>query len=256
MSELEIRQFPCLSDNYGFLVHDPASGETAAIDTPDADAYLAAAADAGWFITQIWNTHHHFDHAGGNAALKAATGARVIAPEYDRQRIDAADQWVTDGDRLQLGTHTADIVYTPGHTMGHVVYHFAKDRLAFVGDTLFALGCGRLFEGSPSDMWTSLSKLRAWPDNTVIYCAHEYTEANAAFALSVDSGNPDLKAYASDVAERRSRGRPTVPTTIGKEKAANPFLRPDDPALAAAVGMAGADPVEVFAEVRRRKDQF
>lgn len=256
MSQLEISQFPCLSDNYGYLIHDPESGETAAIDTPDADAYLAAAAEKSWTITQIWNTHHHFDHAGGNAALKAATGATIFAPEYDRQRIAPADRWVKDSDQLTLGGHAADVIYTPGHTMGHVVYHFAGDHLAFVGDTLFALGCGRLFEGSPDDMWQSLSRLRAWPDDTVIYCAHEYTQANAAFALSVDPDNPDLAAYAAEVSERRSRGEPTVPTRMEKEKAANPFLRPDDPALAASVGLPGASPVEVFAEVRRRKDAF
>ena len=256
MSKLEIRQFPCLSDNYGYLVHDPESGETAAIDTPDAEAYLAAAADAGWTITQIWNTHHHFDHAGGNAALKAATGAMITAPAYDRHRISPADSWGEDGDTVSLGGHIAEVVYTPGHTMGHVVYHFAADRIAFVGDTLFALGCGRLFEGTPENMWSSLSRLRDWPDDTVIYCAHEYTQANAAFALSVDPGNAALKTYADEVAALRAKGTPTVPTTLAREKAANPFLRADDPALAEQVALAGAEPVSVFAEVRARKDSF
>jgi hydroxyacylglutathione hydrolase len=256
MRNLEIRQFPCLSDNYGFLVHDPESGETAAIDTPDADAYLKAASEAGWSITQIWNTHHHFDHAGGNAALKAATGATVYAPSYDRHRITEVDHWVADGDRMTLGAHVADVIYTPGHTLGHVVYHFAADRIAFVGDTLFALGCGRLFEGSPRDMWQSLSRLRTWPDETMIYCAHEYTQANAAFAQSVDPDNGALADYAREVGEKRAENRPTVPTTMGAEKAANPFLRPDDPALARSVGLDGADPVAVFAEVRARKDSF
>lgn len=256
MSKLEIRQFPCLSDNYGYLVHDPASGETVAIDTPDADAYLAAAAEAGWTITQIWNTHHHFDHAGGNAALKAATGARITSPAYDRHRISPADVFVEDGDTVQLGDLSADVVFTPGHTTGHIVYHFAAENIAFVGDTLFALGCGRLFEGSPADMWASLSRLRQWPDDTVIYCAHEYTQSNAAFALSVDPANGALKAYADEVAALRARGLPTVPTRLSREKAANPFLRADDPALAAAIGMAGQDAVAVFAEVRARKDAF
>ncbi|WP_421787987.1 hydroxyacylglutathione hydrolase [Hyphobacterium sp.] len=256
MRPLEIRQFPCLSDNYGFLVHDPESGETAAIDTPDADAYLAAAEAAGWTITQIWNTHHHFDHAGGNAALKAATGAKITAPAYDRHRIDAVDRWVEEGDEVRLGDHVADVRYTPGHTMGHVVYHFASDGIAFVGDTLFALGCGRLFEGCPADMWQSLSRLRGWPDDTVIYCAHEYTQANAAFALSVDPENRALKRYAEEVDARRAMDQPTIPTTLGIEKAANPFLRADDTGLARSVGLAGADPVAVFAEVRARKDRF
>lgn len=256
MSQLEIRQFPCLSDNYGFLVHDPDSGGTVAIDTPDAAAYQAAAKEAGWTITQIWNTHHHFDHAGGNVALKKATGAQVIAPEYDSHRIDAVDRWVRDGDSVTLGNYQADVIYTPGHTMGHVVYHFASEKIAFVGDTLFALGCGRLFEGTPADMWNSLLKLRAWPDETILYCAHEYTQTNAAFALSVDAGNDALKAYANEVTEKRADGHPTVPTRLGKEKAANPFLRGDAADLAAAMGMGKADPVEVFAEVRARKDRF
>lgn len=256
MSKLEIRQLPCLSDNYGYLVHDPASGETVAIDTPDADAYLAAAAETGWTITQIWNTHHHFDHAGGNAALKAATGARITAPAYDKHRISPADIFVENGDTVQLGDLSADVVFTPGHTTGHIVYHFASGHVAFVGDTLFALGCGRLFEGSPADMWASLSRLRQWPDDTVIYCAHEYTQSNAAFALSIDPANGALKAYADEVAALRAKGLPTVPTRLSREKAANPFLRADDPALAAAIGMAGQDAVAVFAEVRARKDAF
>ncbi|WP_421790486.1 hydroxyacylglutathione hydrolase [Hyphobacterium sp.] len=256
MSKLEIRQFSCLSDNYGFLVRDPASGETAAIDTPDADAYLAAANEAGWTITQIWNTHHHFDHAGGNAALKAATGAVIYAPKYDQHRIEPADHWIGDGDQVRLGDHIADVIYTPGHTMGHIVYHFAGQKIAFVGDTLFALGCGRLFEGTPQNMWDSLSKLRAWPDETVLYCAHEYTQANAAFALSVDPDNPELRSYAIDIDQRRAKGLATVPTTLEREKAANPFLRPDTSELAKSVGLSDAGPVEVFAEVRARKDRF
>jgi len=256
MPKLEIRQFPCLSDNYGYLVHDTSSGETVAIDTPDADAYLDEAAKAGWTITQIWNTHHHFDHAGGNAALKAATGALITAPVYDRYRISPADVFVEDGDCVKLGDFTAGIIFTPGHTMGHIVYDFASEHIAFVGDTLFALGCGRLFEGSPADMWASLSRLRQWPDDTVIFCAHEYTQANAAFALSVDPGNAALKAYADEVSARRAKNLPTVPTVLSREKAANPFLRADDPVLAGQVGLAGQDAVAVFAEIRARKDSF
>jgi len=256
ISKLEIRQFPCLSDNYGYLIHDPESGETVAIDTPDAEAYLAAANKAGWTITQIWNTHHHFDHAGGNAALKAATGAKITAPMYDKHRISPADIFVEDGDTVKLGDVSADVIFTPGHTIGHVVFHFPSEKIAFVGDTLFALGCGRLFEGSPAEMWTSLLRLRAWPDDTVIYCAHEYTQANAAFALSVDPANAALLAYADEVAARRGQGLPTIPTILSKEKAANPFLRADNAALARQVGLAGEDAVVVFAEVRARKDIF
>ena len=256
MSDLLIRQFPCLSDNYGFLVHDPESGETATIDTPDADRVLAEADAAGWRITQIWNTHHHPDHAGGNAAVRAATGARIIAPSYDAHRIPDIDVPVSDGDTVALGRHEARVLFTPGHTLGHVCYHFANDRIAFVGDTLFALGCGRLFEGSPEQMWASLSRLAAWPEETRIYCAHEYTQANAAFALSVDPDNRDLQAYAAAVEAERARGEPTVPTTIGAELAANPFLRPADPAIRKRLGLEAADDTAVFAEIRRRKDSF
>jgi hydroxyacylglutathione hydrolase len=256
MSDLQIRQFPCLSDNYGFLVHDPDTGETATIDTPDADRILAVAEAAGWTITQIWNTHHHFDHAGGNAAIRAATGAKIIAPGYDAHRIPDISLKVGDGDTVNLGTHAARVHYTPGHTLGHVCYHFADDGLAFVGDTLFALGCGRLFEGSPQQMWASLSRLAGWPDETRIYCAHEYTQANAAFAVTVDPDNRDLAAYAAQVEAERARGEPTVPTTIGAEKAANPFLRAADPAIRKHLRLETADNAEVFAEIRRRKDAF
>ena len=256
MSDLIIRQFPCLSDNYGFLVHDPDSGETATVDTPEADVILAEAEKAGWTISQIWNTHHHFDHAGGNAAIKAATGARIIAPVYDSHRIPDIDQPVEDGDVVRLGRHAAQVVYTPGHTLGHVCYHFADQTIAFVGDTLFALGCGRLFEGTPEQMWSSLSRLAAWPEETRIYCAHEYTAANAAFALTIEPDNRDLQAYAAQVEAARARGEATVPTTIGAELAANPFLRASSAGLRARLGLEAASDTEVFAEVRQRKDRF
>lgn len=256
MASLLVRQFPCLQDNYGFLAHDPESGETAAIDTPDAARIKAEADAAGWTITQIWNTHHHWDHAGGNAQLKEMTGARIVAPAYDNARIEGIDVEVSDGDTVSLGTRTARVFYTPGHTLGHVIYWFEDDAVAFVGDTLFALGCGRLFEGSPEQMWSSLSRLAALPEKTAVYCAHEYTQANARFALSVEPGHAALNAYAEEVAALRARGQPTVPTTIGREKAANPFLRAADPDLRAALGMTGASDADVFAEVRRRKDNF
>ncbi|SDM62875.1 hydroxyacylglutathione hydrolase [Maricaulis salignorans] len=256
MSELSIRQFPCLSDNYGFLIHDAASGETATIDTPDPDRILAEAKAAGWTITQIWNTHHHFDHAGGNAAIKAATGARIVAPAYESDRIPGIDQPVSDGDSVWLGKTEAKVIFTPGHTSGHIVYNLPGEQVAFVGDTLFALGCGRLFEGTPQQMWTSLSRLAMLPDDTVIYCAHEYTQANARFALSVDPDNPALQAYAATVEARRARGEATVPTTIAHEKAANPFLRPADRAIRDRLGLADASDTDVFAEIRRRKDIF
>jgi hydroxyacylglutathione hydrolase len=246
--------FPCLKDNYGFLLHDPGTGETATIDTPEASRILAEADAKGWKITQIWNTHWHADHAGGNAEIVAKTGARVYGPQ-EVDRIGAApDTILHEGDTVKLGALTAKVHETPGHTLGHIVYHLPDDHIAFVGDTLFALGCGRLFEGTPDQMWTSLSKLRALPDDTTVYCAHEYTESNAKFALSVDANNAALRAYANDVTQKRARNEPTVPTTIGKEKAANPFLRADDPALQKFVGHSG-DAVATFAEVRERKNR-
>ena len=256
MSTLQIRQFACLSDNYGYLIHDPSTGETATIDTPDAEVILAEAQTAGWTITQIWNTHHHFDHAGGNDAIIAATGAKVIGPRYDMARIPSISHPVTDGDTINLGAHTAEVWFTPGHTTGHIIFVFRDETIAFVGDTLFALGCGRLFEGTPDQMWHSLSRLADLPDETKIYCAHEYTQANAQFALTIDPDNRDLEAYAAHVDAERARGEATVPTTIGAEKAANPFLRAADPGLRAHLGMVEAKDVEVFAEIRRRKDTF
>ena len=250
--QLLIRQFPCLRDNYGFLIHEPMSGETAAIDTPDPEAILSEAAAAGWRICQIWNTHWHPDHAGGNARLKAATGALVIGPEEVTRLGAAPDRIVQDGDRVQLGGLAAEVLDVGGHTLGHIAYWFGDQATAFVGDALFALGCGRLFEGTPGQMWASLSKLAALPDDTTIYCAHEYTEANARFALSVDAENPALQARAREIASARAANRPTVPTNIGLERATNPFLRA--PALKAGLGL--ASDVEAFAELRRRKDQF
>jgi len=242
MTDILIRQFACLDDNYGFLVHEPSSGQTACIDTPDTGRILEEADTAGWAITQIWNTHHHWDHAGGNLALKDATGAKVFAPAYDKHRIDGIDTAVSDGDTVSLGNAKARVMFTPGHTLGHIIYWFEDQNIAFVGDTLFALGCGRLFEGTPAQMHKSLNRLAALPPKTTIYCAHEYTQANARFALSVEPDNPDLIAYAKDVDAKRKRGEPTVPTTIGHELAANPFLR--------------ARSVDEFAARRAAKDRF
>jgi hydroxyacylglutathione hydrolase len=255
VTEAIVHIFPCLKDNYGFLLHDPATGETATIDTPEAGKILAEAEAKGWTITQIWNTHWHPDHAGGNAEIVAKTGARVVGPE-EVDRIGAApDRILHEGDTVELGGLRARVIETPGHTLGHIVFHLADHKIAFVGDTLFALGCGRLFEGTPAQMWDSLGKLRALPDDTVVYCAHEYTASNAAFALSVDSGNADLVAYADEVKVKRAQDIATVPTTIGKEKRANPFLRADDPKLQAFVGHAG-DVIATFADVRERKNNF
>jgi hydroxyacylglutathione hydrolase len=249
---LTVRQFPCLSDNYGFLIRDEASGKTACIDTPDAGAILKELKAAGWGLDFIFNTHWHADHAGGNAEIKAATGCTIVGPA-EVTRIAPLDRTVVGGDVVELGATTFRVIETGGHTLGHIAYYDDADKVAFVGDTLFALGCGRLFEGKPDQMWASLSRLAALPDETRVYCAHEYTASNARFALSVDD-DPALRARADQVFAARERGEWTVPTTIGLEKATNPFLRA--PQLAARVGKAGAPDYEAFAAVRAAKDSF
>ena len=251
---LEIHQFACLSDNYGFLAHDPESGETACIDTPDAAAYLREAKAKGWAITQIWNTHWHPDHAGGNAAIVAATGCSVTGPAEVERLGTAPDRVVADGDTVTLGAHEARVIDVGGHTNGHIAYHLPDAGTAFVGDALFALGCGRMFEGTAPQFWASLSRLKALPPATTLYCAHEYTASNARFAVHADPDNAALIAYAADVAAKRAAGEWTVPTRLDKELAANPFLRADDPALAARWG--GGDAVATFAALRAAKDSF
>lgn len=226
---LDVRLFPCLSDNYGFLVRDAAAGEVATVDTPDADAILAELERSGWGrLDLILNTHWHPDHTQGNAALKAATGCEIVGPGEVRKAAPL-DRVVRGGDVVMLGATALEVTDTPGHTLGHIVYRAAADGHAFVGDTLFALGCGRLFEGAPEQMWESLRTLAAWPDETTVWCAHEYTAANARFALSLDD-RPQMAARAAAVFAARDRGQPTVPTTIGAEKAFNPFLRAADAA--------------------------
>ena len=251
---LEVHQFACLTDNYGFLLHDPDSGETACIDTPDAEAYLREAAGKAWPITQIWNTHWHPDHAGGNAAIKAATGCTVTAPMVDAPRIAAVDRTVAHGDSVTLGAHEAAVIDVGGHTMGHIAYHLPSAAIAFVGDSLFALGCGRMFEGTPPQFWQSLSRLKALPAQTMLYCAHEYTTANLRFALHADPENPELHEYAREIAERRSRDQPTVPTKLERELATNPFLRADDPYLQSRWG--NGDATLTFAALRQAKDTY
>ena len=253
---MQVHMFPCLSDNYGFLLHDAEAGVTAAVDTPEVEPILRALNDKGWSLTHILNTHHHGDHAGGNLALKEATGCRIYGPRADAARIPGIDVEVGEGDTFELGSHRVRVHDTPGHTRGHIVYHLPDDRMAFVGDTLFAMGCGRLFEGSPAQMWASLQKILAWPDDTLIYCAHEYTQANARFALSVEPGNEALEERTREVERLRSRNAPTVPTTLAAEKATNPFLRPGSRALRQTVGLPDASDVEVFARTRELKDSF
>jgi len=249
---LTVHQFPCLSDNYGFLARDEATGLTACIDTPDAGAILRELKTLGWKLDMILNTHWHPDHAGGNAEIVAATGATIVGPA-EVTRISALDRQVRGGDAVMLGETRFEVIETGGHTLGHIAYFDAADRIAFVGDTLFALGCGRLFEGTAEQMWTSLQRLAALPDDTTVYCAHEYTASNARFALSVDD-DPALKARAERVFALRKRGEPTVPTTIALEKATNPFLRA--PKLAERVGAAGQPDYEAFGAVRAAKDVF
>jgi hydroxyacylglutathione hydrolase len=245
---LTVRQFPCLSDNYGFLVRDDATGKVACIDTPDADAIKAELAKAGWTLDLILNTHWHPDHAGGNEALKAATGCTVVGPA-EVSRIAAPDRVVAHGDHVMLGETRFEVIDTGGHTLGHVTFFDAADQIAFVGDTLFALGCGRLFEGDAAQMWASLQRITDLPDDTTVYCAHEYTASNARFALSVDD-SAALKARTEDIFAARERNEPTVPTTIALEKATNPFLRA--PLLRPDI----ADPAQAFGAVRAAKDAF
>ncbi|HEX3366213.1 hydroxyacylglutathione hydrolase [Phenylobacterium sp.] len=249
---LTVHQFPCLEDNYGFLARDAATGLAACIDTPDADAILRELDKLGWKLDLILNTHWHPDHAGGNAQIVAATGATIVGPA-EVTRISALDREVKGGDTVMLGETQFQVIESGGHTLGHIAYFDAADHIAFVGDTLFALGCGRLFEGTPEQMWTSLQRLAALPDDTSVYCAHEYTASNARFALSVDD-DPALKARAEQVFAARQRGEATVPTTIALEKATNPFLRA--PVLAGRVGAAGKPDYEAFGAVRAAKDVF
>jgi hydroxyacylglutathione hydrolase len=248
---LTVHQFACLSDNYGFLARDEVTGLAACIDTPDAGAILRELKALGWRLDLILNTHWHPDHAGGNAEIKAVTGATIVGPA-EVTRISALDREVHDGDVVMLGETRFAVMDTGGHTLGHITYFDAADRIAFVGDTLFALGCGRLFEGTAEQMWTSLQRLAALPDDTTVYCAHEYTAANARFALSVDD-DPQLKARTEQIFAARERGEPTVPTTIGLEKATNPFLRA--PRLAMGAGAGGPD-YKAFGAVRAAKDEF
>lgn len=253
---IEIVQIPCLSDNYGYLVHDEATGKVACIDTPDPEAINGALAKYGWQLSHIFNTHHHWDHTGGNLALKEKWGCEIVGPKGEADKIPGLDRVVGSGDTVNLGASSADVSETPGHTAGHIVYLFPDDHAAFVGDTIFALGCGRLFEGTAQEMWSSLSKISAWPSHTKLYCAHEYTAANAQFALSIEPDFQPLLDRAASIHAARDRGEPTVPMTVEEERATSPFLRAGTPELAATLGMTGAHPVDVFAEVRRRKDNF
>lgn len=252
---LTIHQFPCLNDNYGYLAHDPVSGETAAIDTPDADKYLAEADAMGWTITAIWNTHWHPDHAGGNLKIKEQTGCTIIGPQGEAEKIPGIDRAVSGGDAVLLGALGANIIDVPGHTLGHIAFHIPDAKTAFVGDAVFALGCGRVFEGDMPMMWRSMQAIKTMPPETVLYCAHEYTQANARFAETIETENAALLSYIAEIDEKRSRGERTVPMTLAQELATNPFLRADNPELQAAMGHPG-DAAATFGEIRGRKDRF
>ncbi|MDN3645154.1 hydroxyacylglutathione hydrolase [Pontixanthobacter aestiaquae] len=250
---LQIHQFPCLSDNYGYLVHDPASGETTCIDTPDAKEYLKQADAKGWTITHIWNTHWHPDHAGGNEEIKAATGCTVIGPA-EVEKIAKPDVIIKHSDTVSLGEFTGDVIDVSGHTNGHIAIHIAEAGIAFVGDAVFALGCGRMFEGTPEQFWASLERIKALPPETTLYCAHEYTQANAKFALHADPENTALADYAAEIDRKRAENTPTVPMGLARELDTNPFLRADNPALMAKWG--GDTPEATFAALRAGKDNF
>ena len=250
---LTVHQFPCLSDNYGFLLHDTVSGETAAIDTPDAKEYLKQAEAKGWTITHIWNTHWHPDHAGGNAEIVEATGAKIVAPK-EVEKLSPIDRVVSHGDSVNLGEHRADVIDVSGHTNGHIAFNIAEAGIAFVGDSVFALGCGRMFEGEPKQFWSSLERIKGLGAETTLYCAHEYTQANAKFALHADPENAALQDYCAEIDAKRARDEWTVPTVLKRELATNPFLRADDPAMMAKWG--GNMPHETFAALRAAKDNF
>jgi hydroxyacylglutathione hydrolase len=256
MTTFEVAQFFARSDNFGVLLHDPASGATAAIDAPDADAVMQAAQARGWVLSHIFVTHHHFDHIEGIPALKASYSCEVIGPEKSASRTGMYDRTVADGETFEWASAEVRVIATPGHTLDHVSYWLPEQKLVFVGDTVFSLGCGRVIEGDHATMWESIRRLRDLPEETALYCGHEYTLANAKFAVTVDPGNKALAERMAEVERLRAAGEATLPTTIGQERATNPFLRADNAAIATAVGLRGADPAKVFAEIRTRKDRF
>lgn len=251
----EIRLFNCLSDNFGYLIHDPASKATASIDAPEAGPIIKALQREGWTLTDILVTHHHADHVGGVAELKTKYNCRVVAPHDKSTKYANVDERVKEGDTVRVGNLAARVLETPGHTLDHISYIFDSENAAFVADTLFSVGCGRVFEGTYPMMWQSLLKLRALPDATRIYCGHEYTQSNVKFALGIDGSNAALKARADEVTKLCAANQPTVPTTLGEEKETNIFLRADAPSVAAALGMAGKPAADIFGELRERKNR-
>jgi hydroxyacylglutathione hydrolase len=255
MATLQIHQFPCLSDNFGVLIHDADAGITASIDAPDAAAVARQLQAKGWTLTHILTTHHHLDHTGGNAALKAESKCTIIGPRREAAKVPGIDRQVGEGDTFAFGPHQVQVLDTPGHTAGHITYLIPSAKVAFVGDTLFAIGCGRVVEGNARMMWDSLKKLMALPKDTAVYCGHEYTQVNAKFALTIEPDNAALVKRAKEVDAMRAAGQATLPTTIGVELETNPFLRPHVLAIQKRLGMEGRPEWEVFGEIRERKNR-
>jgi hydroxyacylglutathione hydrolase len=256
MSHLEMHQFICRSDNYGVIVHDHKTGATAAIDAPDAGAIERELKKRGWQLTHILTTHHHADHVEGNMALKDLYGCKIIGPANEADKIPGIDRKVKGGDEFQWAGRAVKVYDCPGHTAGHIAFYIPEDHSLFAGDTLFAMGCGRVLEGTMEQMWGSLDQFRKFKPHTFVYCGHEYTEANAKFALSVEPGNRKLQQRSTVVSNQRAKGEMTCPTTIGDELATNPFMRPDSPEIRRVLGMEKATDAEVFAELRTRKNNF
>ncbi|MEM6304326.1 MAG: hydroxyacylglutathione hydrolase [Pseudomonadota bacterium] len=252
----DLLTLPCHSDNYAYLLHDQSSGETACIDVPEARPIKAALAERGWTLSQIWLTHHHWDHVDGVADLLVDHPAKVVGAAADAHRLPPLDHAVAEGDTVTLGTLQAEVIEVYGHTLGHIAFHVPGAKAAFTADSLMALGCGRLFEGTPAQMWEAMQKMMKWPAETTICSGHEYTASNAKFALTVDPDNAALISRAKETEAARAAGQPTVPSRLSTELETNPFLRPDDAGVRAALGMPTASNAEVFAEIRKRKDNF
>ncbi len=253
---LEIIQIPVLNDNYIYLIHEPVSAETAVIDPAISEPVLDILKNKGWTLNYIFNTHHHWDHVGANLELKKKTNCQILASEYDQARIPGIDKTLNHGNEIRLGNELAAVIETPGHTLGHIVYHFANSNALFCGDTLFSMGCGRLFEGTSEQMWHSLQRLKQLPKETRIYCAHEYTLANGKFALTLEPENQQLQQRLIEVNQLRSVNSPTIPSTIEKELATNPFFREDSQTIQQTIDMTDQEPVHVFAKIRAIKDNF
>ena len=253
---LDVFQFPCLSDNFGVLIHDRATGKTASIDAPEALPVIAVLEAKGWTLTDIFTTHWHTDHVDGNLTLKAKYNCKITGPKAEADKIPGIDVTVSEGDTFDFAGRAVTVIDCPGHTLGHISYHIASEKLLFAADTLFALGCGRLLEGTPAQMWSSLSKLMALADDTIVYCGHEYTLSNAKFSVTIDPENAELAARFEDIKAKRGRGEATLPTTIGLERRTNPFVRPHDLKIRRVLGMESASDAEVFAEIRQRKNNF